>query len=448
MKNFTPLFIALLLACQESPKQSTENQTILKNATIIDGTGKAPYQADLLISGDTIAGIGNDLNASGATSINLTGKTVMPSLISAHVHIGNVRGTSVSSANYTRENILSQLKKYQNYGVQNIQILGTDRPFIFESGFRDSSRAGMLPGARMRSAGFGFATPGGAPAAGDPMDKLFRPSTPGDVPREMDSLAAMKPDMVKIWVDDFGKKTTPKMDPLIYTTIIREAHKHGLRVTAHVYYLADARKLVAAGVDVLGHSIRDSVADDAFLAQMKAYNVAYIPTLSLDEFAFIYAGKAEWINDAFFKAALEPGVYEMITSEKYQNDLKNSPDYARNMKGFDIALKNLKKIFDAGILVAFGTDSGANPVRAQGFSEHLELQLMVQAGLTPSDAIVIATKNSATLLKADKQSGTIETGRIADLLILDADPLSDIKNSRKISAVYKAGKKVSEGSPR
>lgn len=108
----------------------------------------------------------------------------------------------------------------------------------------------------------------------------------------------------------------------------------------------------------------------------KPKKIVYIPTLSLDEFAYIYAKKPEWINDEFFKKSLEPGVYEMITSAKYQNDLKNSPTFDKDTKAFQTALKNLKKVYDAGITVAMGTDSGAMPLRAQGFSEHLELQLM------------------------------------------------------------------------
>ena len=135
----------------------------------------------------------------------------------------------------------------------------------------------------------------------------------------------------------------------------------------------------------------------------------------------------------------------MITSKKYQDDLKNSPAYARNLKSFEIALKNLQKIFGAGIFVAMGTDSGATPIRAQGFSEHLELELMVQAGLTPLQSITVATKNAAKLLKIDGNFGTVEKGKMADFIMLDANPISDIKNSRKIRAVYKSGKEVSRG---
>jgi imidazolonepropionase-like amidohydrolase len=175
---------------------------------------------------------------------------------------------------------------------------------------------------------------------------------------------------------------------------------------------------------------------------MKAHNVVYIPTLSLDKFNYAYSEDPDWINDPFFKASLEPGVYEMITSEKFKTEQKNSPSLARNKHAFEVAMQNVKKLADAGVLVALGTDSGAFPVRAQGYSEHLELQLLTEAGLTPLEAIEAGTKNSATALHIDENFGTIAKGKVADLLVLDGDPSADIKNSRKIDAVYKAGKKI------
>lgn len=420
------------------------NTVLFRNATIIDGNGGIPMEhTDLLVQDNLITAIGHNLHAAGAQEIDLTGKTIMPSLISAHVHIGTLRGTATTGANYTRDNILSQLKKYENYGVNTIQVMGTDRPMLFTSGLRDSSLNGLLPGARLYSAGYGFGTPQGGPPVEMGMDQVFRPAGAAQVPAEMDSLAKLNPSVVKMWVDDFGGKYK-KMDQAVYKTIITEAHKHGLRVAAHVYYLADARKLVARGIDIFAHSIRDSVIDDALVQQMKARNIVYIPTLSLDEYAYIYARKPDWINDAFFKASLEPGVYEMITSEKYQNDIRNSPSYAKNTAAFETALRNLKKLHAAGILVSLGTDSGATPVRAQGFSEHLEMELMVQAGLTPLQAISAATKNAALALKINNY-GTLEKGKAADMIILRQNPVSNIRNSRTIEAVYKAGKEVSKG---
>ncbi|MET1054708.1 MAG: amidohydrolase family protein [Pedobacter sp.] len=439
------LSAVLLLSCTDKNKSDAAEAVLFRDVTLIDGNGGAPIEhTDMLIQADTIAAIGKNLDTAGVKVINLTGKTIMPALISTHVHVGTLKGTTTKSVNYTRANILAQLKKYEDYGVGTIQVMGTDRPMLFASGLRDSSLNGLLPGARMYSAGYGFGVPQNAPPVDFGMDQVYRPVSAGQIPSEMDSLAKLKPSVVKMWVDDFGGKFK-KMDPAVYQAIITEAHKHHIRVASHLYYAADARKLVANGIDIIGHSIRDTVIDDALIAQIKAKGVAYIPTLSLDEYAYIYARKPEWIDDEFFKASLEPGVYAMITSKKYQDNLKKSPAYPKSVAAFETALRNLKKLYVAGVLVAMGTDSGATPVRAQGFSEHLELELMVQAGLTPLQAIGIATKNSAELLRIAADYGTLEKGKKADLIILTNNPATNIKNTRSIEAVYKAGKAVSKG---
>jgi imidazolonepropionase-like amidohydrolase len=216
-------------------------------------------------------------------------------------------------------------------------------------------------------------------------------------------------------------------------------------VAAHLFYAEDARQLVEAGIDIIAHSIRDKEVDAELLAKMKQKNVIYIPTLSLDEYQFVYAGKPDWIDDDFFKASLEPGVLEMITDKSYAEKIKNSPDYPRNMAAFKTAKVNLKKIYDAGVTVALGTDSGAFPIRTQGFTEHLEMELMVQAGLTPLQAITISTRNAARALKMDREFGTLEKGKKADLIILSDNPEKDIKYTRKIESVWKEGREVSKG---
>jgi imidazolonepropionase-like amidohydrolase len=235
------------------------------------------------------------------------------------------------------------------------------------------------------------------------------------------------------------------MKPEIYAAIIQEAHQQGLRVAAHVFHLEDARKLVGLGVDIIAHSVRDGEIDDPLLAEMKKRGVVYIATLSLDEFAFAYQDAPEWLNSPFFQASLEPGVFQMITSPEYKEKLRNNPNTAKEVSALKIALKNVKRVHDAGILLAMGTDSGAQPVRVQGYSEHNELELLVKAGLTPLQAIAVATKNGATLLGIGNQLGTLEPGRKASFIVLDKDPSKDILNTRTIHAVWKNGEKVSDG---
>jgi len=419
---------------------------ILENVRLIDGNGGTPIEnTSILIKNDKISKIGKTISDKTTKRIDLKGKTIIPALISAHSHVGTLKGKTTIPENYTEENILSQLKKYQDYGVLNVMSMGTDRPLLFQSGLREKSAKGEIDGARIHSAGYGFGVTDGAPPLDFAMDKVFRPSSVKQIPAQMDSLKNINAELVKIWVDDFNGKFKKKISPDIYKAIITEAHKRNLRVAAHVYYLSDLKQLVEDGIDVIGHSVRSEVIDGATLAKMKAQNIVYIPTLSLDEYAYVYAKKPEWVDNEFFKKSLEPGVYEMITSEKYQNDIKNSPNYNLNIKAFETAKQNLKKVYDSGILVAMGTDSGAMPLRAQGFSEHLELQLMTESGLTPIQAITVATKNSAKALKIDKDFGTIEVGKTADFIILNSNPTENIKNTRDIFSVYKDGKEVSKG---
>ena len=442
MKNPPRLLFCVMLSIAAHVGMAQTKAVILKNATVINGTGEDPQtETDILIMDGRVVAVEKDIVLKGAQEVNLTGKTVMPSLISAHAHVGTLKGTTSTAENYTRENILRQLKKYQDYGVGAVLAMGTDRPLIF-NGLRDSTLAGLLPGARLFSAGYGFNTPD--PNPGSWMNLLLRPESPEEVPAMLDKLVPLKPTVIKMWVDDHGGNAQ-KMKPEIYQAIIQEAHKRNMRVAAHLFYVEDARMLVEAGLDIIAHSIRDKEVDDDLLNKMKEKNVIYIPTLSLDEYQFAYAGQPEWINDEFFKQSLEPGVFEMITDPAYAEKIKTSPDYERNMAAFQTASANLKKIVNAGITVALGTDSGAFPVRTQGFTEHLEMELMVKAGLTPMQAIVLSTQNAAKALKVETEYGTLARGKKADLIILSANPLDDIKNTRKIEAVWKDGKPVSKG---
>ncbi|MDQ6480221.1 amidohydrolase family protein [Dyadobacter sp. LHD-138] len=441
MKKLSQLLLLLVLVYANVNAQQS-NRILIKNANLIDGTGSATKQnIDILIKNGKIVAIQSGLKDPDAIQIDYKGKTIIPSLISAHIHIGTLKGNAAAAENYTRENILRQLKRYQDYGVNTVLTMGTDRPLIF-NGFIDSTQAGLLPGARLYSAGYGFNTPDASPASW--MNLLIRPTSVDQVPGQIAELAKVKPTVVKMWVDDHGGKAV-KITPEIYKAIISEAHKKGIPVASHLYNLEDARSLTESGLDIMAHSIRDKEIDADLLKKMKEKGVVYIPTLSLDEFAYIYARKPEWVDKPFFKAALEPGVYEMIVSQKYQDQVKNSPDFTRNMNGFKVALINVKKIHDAGILVALGTDSGAFPIRAQGFSEHLELELMVQAGLTPMQAITAATKNAAKVLKIDQAYGTLEKGKMADFIVLSENPEKNIRNTRKIESVWKDGKEVSSG---
>jgi imidazolonepropionase-like amidohydrolase len=415
---------------------------VLRDVRLIDGTGAAPQQHVTLVLRDgKIERIGGaELAApAGAEVRKLTGKTVMPGLISAHSHLGLLVDDAENSATaYTRENVAAQLKQFERYGVTTIMSLGVNRDLVYE--LRAEQKEGKLGGATILTAGRGIGVPGGAPPLPAAPDQIYRPATVEEARRDVDEMAGHHADIVKMWVDKMHG-TVPEMSPAIYKAVIDEAHAKGLRVAAHEYALEDAKRLVADGVDVLAHSVRDRVVDGAFVQAMKQRNVWYIPTFTVDESFYIYAERPAFMKTAFFQEAAGPELMAKLNSAAYSDKVMGDPQTAQHEMDFITGQKNLKKLFNAGVLVGFGTDSGAMPGRIPGFAEHRELELMVRAGLTPMQAITAATGSNAKLLQLPDR-GTIAEGKCADLLVLDGDPLTDIRNTRKIFAVYHDGRSV------
>lgn len=419
--------------------------TVLRHVTIIDGNGGAPrHDAALVIEGERIVAI-TDANApvpKAAKVVDLPGKTIMPELVGAHVHLGLLKGTGAAWSNFTRANVERQLRQYQDYGVGAVLCMGTDQEEIWK--WRAESHEGGFPGALIYTAGSGLGVAGGIPPAQPGHDPTFRPSTPDEARENVRKLAVHKPDVVKIWVDDFWGQY-PKMKPEISAAIIDEAHKEHLRVAAHVYYLADAQRLADDGVDLFVHSVRDAEIPDSLVEEMKHKRIVQIATLSLDDFITAYAGSPDWLDDPYFRDAVEPEMFQLFTSAQYKKSIQESKVTETETRALPIAMENLLKLYKAGVTVVMGTDSGANPQRVVGFGEHHELQLMVRAGLTPLEAITTATKNGAELLRASNEFGVLQPGLRANFVVLDKDPSVDIRNTETISEVWKNGELVSHG---
>ena len=437
---FVGAFLAVLILCSAARPQTAPTKAIvLKGARLIDGTGRpAVENSVLVIEGKQIVAVGK----AGAVSIpkdavvqDVTGKTIMPALINLHGHLGlSNNGADSAAGHYTEENVAKQLNKYLSYGVATVASFGQDEDLIFS--IRADQRSGKIGGARFFAAGRGFLEPGKA----NPADHRYRPPTTDEARSDIRELAANHPDYVKMWVDD-GLGHGTKMKPEIYRAIIDEAHKNHIRVFAHEYYLGDAKSLLAAGVDGFAHSIRDQPVDNELITAMKARGVFLIPTLVRDEVLFAYADNLKWVDDPFFQAGLEPGALGFIRNPQYVEKIRQDPDIAKYREGLEMAKKNLKRLSDAGVKIAFGTDSGI-PTRFPGYLEHRELQLMVEAGLTPMQAIAAATNTNAEILGGAKQFGTLQAGHAAEFMVLDANPLDDIRNTEKLSAVWQAGKTV------
>jgi imidazolonepropionase-like amidohydrolase len=434
------MILATLVVCPGAGAQTKARPVVFKGARLIDGTGRAAIENSILmIEGDQVVAAGK----AGTVSIpkdadvkDASGKTIMPALINLHGHLGlSTNGADSVAGHYTQENVVRQLDKYLAYGVATVTSFGQDDDEIYK--IRDAQHAGTIGGARFYTAGRGFLEYTGK---SNPADHRYRPQNPEEARADVRELAAHHPDFMKMWVDD-GLGHGTKIQPAIYQAIIDEAHKQHIRVFAHEFYLNDAKALLAAGIDGFAHSIRDQAVDSDVMQKMKARDVFLIPTLVRDEVLFAYADNLKWLDDPFFQAGFVPEAVAFVRSPENVEKGRKDPDIAKYRAGLEMGKKNLKTLSDAGVKIAFGTDSGI-PTRFPGYLEHRELQLMVEAGLTPMQAIVAATGTNAEILGGAKTFGTLQAGRRADFLVLDANPLEDIHNTERLSAVWQAGKTV------
>jgi imidazolonepropionase-like amidohydrolase len=249
-----------------------------------------------------------------------------------------------------------------------------------------------------------------------------------------------KPDILKIRVDD-QLGTTKKMQPAVYKAIIDEAHRRGLRVAAHIFYLEDAKELLRSGVDMIAHSVRDTEIDEEFIALMKARNVPYCPTLTREISTFAYESTPDFFKDPFFLLEADPKVIAELKEPQRQQAMRDSSSAQSYKKGLAIAKRNLAKAAQAGIVIVMGTDSGASANRFQGYFEHLEMQMMVESGMSPHQVIRSATGDAARAMKLEG-AGILAKGAQADFNVFDSDPSADIANTKTLRSVWVAGNEV------
>jgi len=435
----------LLVAFALIALPSSAEVVVFRGARLIDGTGKAARQnAVLVIDGDRIATVGVAGKVTiprDARVVDVKGRTIIPGLINAHGHAGLVVDGQNRADAYTRENVEAQLVRYEQYGVTSVLTLGLNRDLVFE--LRAEQRATPRPDATLFTAGRGIGVPDAAPPVPVAPDQVYRPKTAEEAVADVRETAAHHPDYLKIWVDDiYGK--FPKMDPGVFKAAIDEAHRNKIRVASHVFYLADAKALIADGVDALAHSIRDRPVDAAIVQQMKQRGTFYVATLGVDESSFAFADDPSLLDDPFLAGALSPEVIAKFHTPEFREKVKADKNLPRIREALANGMKNVKTLQEAGVHIAFGTDSGANPVRIPGWAEHRELELLVRAGLSPMAALVAATRGSANMLGVTDR-GTLEKGKRADFLILAGNPLEDIRNTRKLVAIWHDGREVKPG---
>jgi imidazolonepropionase-like amidohydrolase len=377
------------------------NVTIFENGRVIVGDGSVIDNASVVVTGDRITQVGPAASIkapAGATRVSLAGKTMMPAIVDTHVHTST-----------TAPELESDLRRRAQFGIGAALSMGLDgNDVVF------AQRGKTTPGlARVFTAGRGIT----APEKGR-TEVPFWITTPEEGRKAVQENAAKKVDIIKIWVDDRDGKF-PKLTPPLYSAVIDEAHRQKLRVSAHIFSLEDAKGLLKAGIDSFAHGIRDRDIDDEGIAMFKARpNVVLIPNMPDRGVVQDYS----WLKGRVPDAELQ----------KIQAGATDRPQVAAT---WAIQGRNLKKLSDAGTRITVGTD-GNTP-----WAPHVEMADMVAAGMTPSQVIVAATRNGAEFLRI-ANTGTIANGQMADVIVLDANPLDDITNTRKINAVYLRGSAV------
>lgn len=431
---------ALLLAAVALP--AAAEPILFENARVFDGQrdrGIIP----VLVDGARIVHIGTPLPAAatGARRVDYTGKTLLPALVSDHAHVGNTQGLEHGDRFYTRDNVVRDLRQFQRYGITTVTALGLNGADFFA--LRTEVNADPRLGAQLYGAGGGIGAPDGAPPA-DSMglrhDPVARPRTAEQARAAVATQHADGVDLIKLWVDDLGGKR-PMMTPEVYRAAIAEAHARGLTVAAHIHDLDQARDLVDARVDILAHGIRDRAVDPMLARKMRDQGTWYIPTVAIDEASYWYAEHPQALQQPFLRQALHRDVLARWSQPEWQRAQLAGSGIPAARAAVATNLDNVRRLHAAGVKLGFGTDAGAMPHRVIGVAEHRELQLLVQAGLSPTQALQVATSQAADLLGlADR--GRIAAGKRADLLVLDADPLTDIANTQRIGAVWQAGQEV------
>lgn len=414
-----------------APIATSEKVVLFEGARLIVGDTSAPIEnAAFIVEGGKIGQVGRKGEIdppAGAVRLGLTGKTVLPALVSTHVHAGLLDGVSFGPENYKRETIIDHLQRYAYYGLGAVLSAGTDvGPLAFQ--VRKEQPPG---GARLLTAGRGMAAPDGGPGIPSIANTSFPISSGADGRQRVQELAAEGANAVKIWVDDRNGRVK-KLTPDIYRPIIEEAHKRGMIAIAHVYYLKDAHELVDAGIDGFMHLVRDEVMDDQLIAKMKQRNVFAAANIGGSHRVTLSEIPSAYVD--FLSESVPPSVLEQVRGLFLNRDPQA---LARARATYDKMERSLAKLNAAGVTITLGGDTGI-PNAWHGWAEQYELERMVAAGMTPAQVIVAATSAAARVLSLDDM-GTIATGKSADFIVLDANPLENIVNTRRISTVYLRG---------
>lgn len=421
--SFLPLLLLVLSWSLAQTTLANEGSIAFVGATIIDGTEAPPLQdGTLVITDGRIRSVGPRAEVAipaGAEIIDVSGRFIMPGLINAHGHVGATVGLN-GNADYSTENLLRQLSLYARYGVTTVNSLGGDEQEGFD--LRNAQFNPDLDRARLLVAG-----------------SVVVGETEQAIRDEVNRNADMGANFIKVRIDD-NLGATPKMPRPFFEALVDQAHSRRLPVAVHLFYLDDAKFVLRAGGDLIAHSVRDLPVDEEFVSLIKEEGVCYIPTLTREVSTFIYESVPSFWGDNYFKREADPAVLEELESPERQSRMASSRAAQGYKEGLEVALANVGALSQASVPVAMGTDSGP-PARFQGYFEHMEMQMMVEAGMSPMDVIRASTGIAADCIGMS-DIGTLEPNKWGDFSILTANPAEDISNTKTIESVYIAGNLV------
>lgn len=410
-------------------------------ARLIPGDGRPALESAAMVVRDgrivTVGRSGRVALPEGGVRVDLSGKTLSPAFINVHTHPGFQRGATYLAANYSRDTYVQDLERSLYFGVATVVSQGLD-PGDLALQLRAEQRAGTLGGARLLLAGRGIGAPNAGPGADAYRGIAYEITTPEQGRQAVREQAERGVDLIKIWVDDRNGRA-PSLAPPVYRAAIDEAHRRGLRVNAHVFYLADLKTLVAAGVDGFAHLARDFELDDATVRAIVRQGITVMPALATPERntqTDLPAALVPWLQgpDA---AVLTPGIIQGMTTAFRGRDAATAaaarPQYA-------VLQRSVARLARAGARIALGSDTGTQD-HPFGLTDHRELERLVEAGMSPMQAIVAATSRGADYLRLT-DLGVLTPGARATFLVFDANPLEQIGNSRRIAGVVVDGRAV------
>lgn len=417
--------------------------TAFSGARLIVGDGRVVEDGVLLVQGSAILAAGPRATTPvppGAVALDLSGKTVMPALIDAHAHVGYEAFTGWGAEHYSQANLEDHMWRYAYYGFGAVFSAGTD-PDRLALDFTAAQHRGEIGGARLLFAA-GMAPPGQGPnnqflghalavqeATGM---KVLRgvadPQQARTAVAEVDDLGI---EFVKIWVDDRGG-AQEKLGAAVYRPLVDEARQRGMSVFVHQQAAEDMADLVSAGVNGFLHGRLGELVDQPLATEMGRRGIFLVPNLGLGELR-----REAVAEDPFLQESLAPAALQRLLA-----GYENLPAPAAADAAADLPLAEaLARLLGAGADVVLGTDAGAVPDHFFGYTGHRELEIFVRLGMTPLQALEAGTAKAARHLRLD-DAGTLDAGKRADFLILDANPLEDIRNTRSLAEVYLGGQRV------